>query len=385
MIARGLMLMATNRELAHAHLHTRVVDIPINLPYIHAWASAPPLGSLNARACGEESMADPSRCWPSLDQPGRESGRMMPFRFGVNVWRASSRAEWTEKARKLEDLGYSMLTVPDHLTDLFAPMPALISAAAATTRLRVGTNVLNNDFRHPVLVAREAATVDLLTEGRLQLGLGAGHMQSEYDQAGWRFEAGGTRVERLAEAVTIIKSLLKGELVTFAGQHYRVTDHTIYPRPVQRPHPPILIGGNGRRLLSLAAKEADIVGLSGITFRSGGMAPDLSGWRVSGIDERVRLVREAAGKRYMRLELNALVQRVVVTDDRHQAAEELASRWPQLSPEEILRSVYVLVGTVDQLVEDLQARRERWGISSYTIFEPYIDAFAPIVARLAGK
>ena len=310
---------------------------------------------------------------------------MKPFRFGVNVGRVSSRAEWVEKARKLEDLGYSALTVPDHLADLLAPMPALLSAAEATTRLRVGTNVLNNDFRHPVLAAREAATVDLLTDGRLQFGLGAGHMQSEYDQAGLRFDAGGTRVERLAEAVTIVKGLLKGEQVTFAGRHYRVTDHTIHPLPAQRPHPPILIGGNGRRLLTLAAKEADIVGLSGITFRRGGAQPDLSGWRPAGVDARVQLMREAAGDRYDRLELNALVQRVVVTDDRRQAAEELTHRWTQLSPEEILQSPYVLIGTVDQLVEDLQARRARWGISSYVIFEPYIDVFAPVVARLAGR
>jgi probable F420-dependent oxidoreductase len=310
---------------------------------------------------------------------------MKPFRFGANVGRAGSRAEWAEKARKLEDLGYSALTVPDHLADLLAPMPALVSAAAATQRLRVGTNVLNNDFRHPVLVAREAATVDLLTDGRLQLGLGAGHMQSEYDQAGLRFDAGGTRVERLAEAVAIVKGLLTGEPVTFVGRHYRVTGHTIHPLPLQRPHPPLLIGGNGRRLLTLAAKEADIVGLSGITFRRGGAAPDLSGWRAAGVDARVQLVREAAGDRYDRLELNALVQRVVVTEDRYQAAEELARRWPQLSPEEILQSPYVLIGTVDQLVEDLQARRERWDISYYVIFEPDIDAFAPVVARLAGQ
>jgi probable F420-dependent oxidoreductase len=310
---------------------------------------------------------------------------MKPFRFGVNVGRAGSRAEWAEKAGKLEDLGYSALTVPDHLADLLAPMPALVSAAAATQRLRVGTNVLNNDFRHPVLVAREAATVDLLTEGRLQLGLGAGHMHAEYDQAGMRFEAGGTRVERLAEAVTIVKGLLTGGPVTFAGRHYRVTGHAIHPLPLQRPHPPLLIGGNGRRLLTLAAKEADIVGLSGITFRRGGTEPDLSGWRVAGVDARVRLVREAAGDRYERLELNALVQRVVVTEDRRQAAEELARRWPQLSPEELLESPYVLLGPIDQLVEDLQARRERWGISYYVIFEPYLDAFAPVVARLAGR
>ena len=135
---------------------------------------------------------------------------MKPFRFGVNVRHAQSRIEWAEKARKIEDLGYSTLTAPDHLTDLMAPMPALVSAAEATKHLRVGTNVLNNDLRHPVLVAREAATVDLLTDGRLQLGLGAGSIQSEYDQAGLRFDTGGTRVERLAEAVSVIKGLLEG-------------------------------------------------------------------------------------------------------------------------------------------------------------------------------
>jgi len=200
-----------------------------------------------------------------------------------------------------------------------------------------------------------------------------------------RFDPGGARVERLAEAVAIVKGLLRGEQVTFAGRHYRVTDHKIHPLPIQRPHPPILIGGNGPRLLTLAAKEADIVGLSGITFRRGGADPDLSGWRVAGVDERLRLVREAAGDRYDRLELNALVQRVVVTDDRRQCAEELTRRWRQLSADEILQSPYVLIGTLDQLVEDLQARRERWGISYYVIFEPYMDAFAPAVARLAGR
>src|SRR5260370_20717342 len=221
---------------------------------------------------------------------------MKPFRFGVNVRSSGSGRDWVDKARKIEGLGFDVLTVPDHLTDLFAPMPAVLSAAEATNHLRVGTNVLNNDLRHPVLVAREAATVDLLTDGRLQLGLGAGSLKSEYDQAGLGFDRGGTRVERLAEAVTIIKGLLKGEEVTAAGRHYRVTGHTIAPLPIQRPHPPILIGGNGPRLLTLAAREADIVGFSGINFRQGGtMPPDLSGWRASVVDERVRPVRAAPG------------------------------------------------------------------------------------------
>jgi probable F420-dependent oxidoreductase len=281
----------------------------------------------------------------------------------------------------------SYVEPPDHLTDRIAPVPTLAIAAEATKQLRVGTNVLNNDLRHPVLVAREAAAVDLLTNGRCELGLGAGSIRSEYEQVGLDFDRGAVRVDRLTEAVIVIKGLLRGEQLTFAGQHYRVTGHTIAPLPVQKPHPPILIGGNGTRLLTLAAREADIVGLSGITFRNGGAAPpDLSGWRVSGVDERVRLVREVAGEeRYAQIELNALVQRVVVTDDRFRAAEELTARWSQLDAEEILQSPYVLIGTVEQMIEDLQARLERWGISYFVIHEPYLDALAPVVARLAGK
>lgn len=312
---------------------------------------------------------------------------MKPFRFGVSVWHVASRADLAEKAKKIEALGYDTLNFPDHLNERIAPLPALVAAAEATSRLRVGTSVLNNDLRHPVLVAREAAAVDLLTDGRLQLGLGAGSIRSEYDQAGLRFEAGRVRVERLAEAVAVIKGLLKGEEVTFSGTYYQIDRHTIAPLPIQKPHPPILIGGNGPRLLALAARQADIVGFSGIDFRDGGASPpDVSAWRAAAVDERVRLVREAAGKeRYAFLELNALVQRVIVTEDRYAAAEELALRWSALSADDILQSPYLLVGTVDQMVEDLELRRQRWGISYYGIHEPYLDEFAPVVARLAGK
>jgi len=177
-------------------------------------------------------------------QAGVETlGDMKPFRFGVNVRDGKSRAEWQDKAREIEGLGYSVLLVPDHLAAMLATIPAVMSAADATKSLRVGTNVLNNDLRHPVLLAREAATIDMLTDGRLELGLGAGYMRTEYDQAGLRFDRGGIRVERLAEAVPIIKGLLGGAEVNFAGRHYRVTGHTIHPLPVQRPHPPIIIGG----------------------------------------------------------------------------------------------------------------------------------------------
>jgi probable F420-dependent oxidoreductase len=311
---------------------------------------------------------------------------MKPFRFGISIWHVASRAELADKAKKIEALGYDTLSFPDHLNERIAPMPALVIAAEATSRLRVGTNVLNNDLRHPVLVAREAAAIDLLTDGRLQLGLGAGSIKSEYDQAGLRFEAGRVRVERLAEAVSVIKGLLEGEEVTFSGAHYQVAGHRIAPLPVQKPHPPILIGGNGPRLLTLAAREADIVGFSGITFRNGGASPDVSAWRAAAVDQRVRLVREAAGEhRYARIELNALVQRVIVTEDRHAAAEELTGRWPELSVDDILQTPYLLIGTVEQMIEGLQARRQRWGISYYAVHEPYLDDLAPVVARLAGK
>jgi probable F420-dependent oxidoreductase len=329
------------------------------------------------------------RCFDTFTQEGHEGRRLegsevtKPFRFGVNIRAAESGADWATKARKLEALGYSMLGVPDHLADMIAPMTALAVAAAVTARLRVGTMVLNNDLRHPVVVAREAATLDLLSGGRFELGLGAGHMKSEYDQAGLSFDAGATRVERLA--VVVIKRLLSGEEVTFAGRHYQVTGHRIYPSPVQRPHPPILIGGNGRRLLTLAAQHADIVALTGITFRSGGTQPDVSAFRAAAVDERLRLIQDVAGARWDGLELNALVQRVIVTDDRRHAAEELAGRWPSLGADDLLESPHVLLGTVDQLVEDLKMRRERWSISYYSIFEPFVDAFAPVVARLAGR
>jgi len=263
-------------------------------------------------------------------------------------------------------------------------LPALAMAAAATGRLRVGTMVLNNDFRHPVVLAREAATLDLLSDGRLELGLGAGHMKSEYDEAGIVFERGRVRVERLAEAVTIVKRLFTGEPVTYAGQHYQVTGHTIHPRPVQRPRPPILIGGNGPRLLTLAAAEADIVGLTGITFAHGGVAPDFSGFRAADVDARVGLVREVAGARFAEIELSALLQRVMI-GDRRALAVELVQRWSALSVEDVLASPFVLLGSVDEMVEQLQAQRARWDISYYVVQEPYAAALAPVVARLTGR
>jgi len=309
---------------------------------------------------------------------------MKPFRFGVNVRDPGSAADWISLARKLEALGYSTLNLPDHLTERPAPLPALAVAAAVTTRLRVGTLVLNNDFRHPVLVAREAATVDFLSGGRFELGLGAGYVKREYEEAGLRFDRGGVRVERLGEAVAIVKRLFGGEALTFVGRHYRVAGHTIHPRPVQQPRPPVLIGGNGPRLLELAAREADIVGLTGITFARGGTEPEMAGFRAAGVDERVKLIRAAAGARFDGVELSALVQRVVLTEDRRGAAAELARRWTALTVEDILDSPFVLLGSIDEIVAQLVAHRLRWGISYCVVFEAVADAFAPVVERLTG-
>jgi probable F420-dependent oxidoreductase len=309
---------------------------------------------------------------------------MRPFRFGVNVRTPASAADWIALARRVEELGYSTVHLPDHLTDRPAPMPALATAAAVTTRLRVGTLVLNNDLRHPVLLAREAATLDALSDGRFELGLGAGYVKAEYDEAGLRFDRGGVRVERLAESVAIVKRLFEGDAVTFDGEHYHVRGHTIYPRSGQRPRPPILIGGNGPRLLTLAATQADVVGLTGVTFGQGGVGRDFAGFRAAGVDERLRLVRDAAGARFEQLELNALVQQVIVTEDRRGAADELAQRWSALTADDILDSPFVLLGSLDEIVAQLVARRARWGISYYVVFDSAIAAFAPVVARLAG-
>jgi probable F420-dependent oxidoreductase len=305
-----------------------------------------------------------------------------PFRFGVTAPTPSGGTDWAERARRIEQLGYSMLVVPDHFRDHLAPVPALVAAALATTRLRVGSLVFSNDFRHPAVLAKEAATIDVLSGGRFELGLGAGWLREEYDQTGIRFDAPGTRVARLEEAVTIIKRLLAGERVTFAGRHYTIADLEGRPTPVQRPHPPIAIGGGGRRTLSLAAREASIVGLVPRARRDGS-GLDLNDLSDAATREKLEWVRAAAGARFDSLEINTLIQAVAVADQRMAAADQLASRF-KVAREVVLETVYVAVGTIDEICETLRQRRERHGISYLTVFERDMEAFAPVVARLAG-
>jgi probable F420-dependent oxidoreductase len=305
-----------------------------------------------------------------------------PFRFGVTVPTVLSGPAWVERVRRIEQLGYSIVHVPDHFRDQLAPVPALTAAAMATTRLRVGSLVFSNDFRHPVVLAKEAATIDVLAGGRFELGLGSGWLREEYDQAGIAFDAPGRRIERLAEAVAIVKGLLAGERVTFSGRHYTIAGLEGRPHPVQRPHPPILIGGGGQRTLSLAAREASIVGLVPRARRDGG-GLDRADFGEAALRQKIEWVRAAAGERFDALEVHALIQAVVVSDQRVAAADQLATRFG-VARELVLESPYVLVGTVDEICASLRERRELYGISYLTVFDRDLEAFAPVVERLAG-
>jgi len=297
-----------------------------------------------------------------------------PFRFGLQVARAASAEEWRDAARRAEDAGFSSILVPDHVADeLLSPMVALATMAEATSSLRVGTFVLNNDFRHPALLAREAATIDLLTDGRLELGIGAGHSAPEYAEIGLPFDRAGVRVTRLEESARLLRRLFDGEEVTATGAHYSVQAHRL--APVRRPV--LMIGGNGDRVLRLGAEVADIVGFTGLgRTLPDGQRHDIE-WEPAQIDAKVATVRAAAGDRLAELELNALVQHVEITSDRVTAAERVAER---MDPNVLLGSPYMLIGTVTEIVEQLHAARERWGFSYFVTRDA--KHTAPIIAAL---
>ena len=305
------------------------------------------------------------------------------FRFGIQHSGPTDRGSWRDFARRLEDLGYSTLTCADHLDDQFAPIPALTAAAAATSELRLGTMVLANDFRHPVVAAKDAATLDLISDGRLELGIGAGWMTTDYRSTGIPLDRSGTRIDRLAEAVTVVKGLLGPGPFDHTGEHYRITGLDGRPDPVQRPHPPIVIGGGGPRVLALAGREADIVGIN-VDLRAGVIDERAgpNGTRAE-TDRKVAIVLEAAGERADELELQVRVHIAAVSDDRTTMAHALAPALG-IEPDAALESPHALVGTVDQICDQLVERRERWGFSYLGLSSDTVDAFAPVVARLAG-
>jgi probable F420-dependent oxidoreductase len=313
---------------------------------------------------------------------------MRPFRFGVSEGTARhehepgtlTRASWTARARHWEDRGYDILLTADHWDPGGnPPLLPLLLAAEATERLRIGTLVCNNDFHHPAFLARDAATLCLLSEGRFELGLGAGHMRHEYDTLGLVFDQGGTRVDRLAESVAIITRLLRDEEVTYAGAHHTVAGATLGLGSLDVP---LLIGGDGRRVLSLAAQHADVVGLCGVAARADGSGVAPGGFTFAAAQQRIGWLREAAGERFADLELNALIQRVIVTHAAERELGELAGRL-RVDVDDLRDSPYVLVGSVDAIAERLLVYRERLGITYPVVFSRDAEAFADVIGALS--
>jgi probable F420-dependent oxidoreductase len=306
-----------------------------------------------------------------------------PFRFGVQTKTASSRAEWFDLIRSIDDLGYDTVTMPDHFDDQMAPNVALMAAASVSERLRVGALVWCNDYRHPVVMAKESATLDLLSDGRLELGIGAGWMTSDYAEAGMTHDRAGVRIERMVEAIDVLKGLFADGPFSYQGEHYTITELEGTPKPVQRPHPPFLIGGGGPRFLRLAGKHADIVGIN----------PNLSAGVIdanTGSDataerygEKLGWVKEGAGDRFDDIELQVRTFVVIITDDRQGMAEAMAAGFG-LTADQALESPLALVGTPAQIADDLRQRRERFGFSYIVVGQDQYQDFAPVVAELAG-
>ncbi len=300
-----------------------------------------------------------------------------PFRFGVQHTNGSL-TEWQDFARRAEDLGFSTLVVQDHFGPQLAPLPSLMAAAAVTSRIRLGTLLLDNDFRHPAAMVKEAASVDVLSEGRLELGLGAGWLLADYEQTGIPFEEPRIRFARLRETVQIVKTFFAGEPVTFHGEHYRIEGLDASPRPAQRPGPPLLIGGRRKGMLSFAAREADIVSISMLDPRGEDDPPPPT------FAEKVEWVRGAAGDRFDAIEIHANASNAEITDDRRGALERLSQRF-KMPDEQLLQQPANLVGSVDAVVEQLQELREHSHVSYIVVQHRVMESFAPVVARLEGR
>lgn len=308
---------------------------------------------------------------------------LRPFRFTVQASRLGHPDELRPLAKRAEDIGASALTVADHLDDQLAPFAALMAAADATTTLRVGSMVFANDYRHPAILAKEAATIDVLTGGRLELGLGAGWMVDDYRAAGLPMDRPGVRIARLEEALQIITALWGDGPVHFSGEHYTIDGLEGLPKPLQQPCPPIVIGGGGPRVLGLAARYADIVGLNpdlraGVIDATAGPSAT-----AEATEAKIAHVREVAGQRFDDLELSTRIHLAIVTDDRDSMFEAFAAGFG-LTPDQARHSPHALCGTVDQIVDDLVERRERFGISAIGLSASSLDDLAPVIARLAG-
>jgi probable F420-dependent oxidoreductase len=304
-----------------------------------------------------------------------------PFRFGAKAVKAGSRKEWTDIVRQAEDLGYVSFHMDDHFGNQLGVVPALMAAAEATTTILVGPHVAAVDFRNPVLFAKECATIDLLSDGRFTLGIGAGWSAKDYDIAGIHQDDAVTRIERVAEAVQIMKGLWGEGPFSFTGKHYSVAETDGTPKP--HSPIPIMIGGGGPKILAVAAREADIVGINPKIVARSINPKSMATAAAEAFDDKLEAVRTAAGSRFDELELQVQIFKTVVTDNPRDVAEQLAPAFG-LPPDVLLTAPFFQIGTIEQITENIQAMRDRWGIS-YVLFQSDgTGPMAPVVEQLTG-
>ena len=313
---------------------------------------------------------------------GRILPSIRPFRFAITATRAASGAEWRAKARRIEELGYDTLLITDHLTQQLAPVPAMAAALEATTRLRVGSYVFANDYRNPVLLAKELATLDVLSAGRVEVGLGAGWYQRDYEMLGLPYDPPAARVARLIEAVGIMDRLFLGDRVDASGAYYTVRGARLEPKPLQAPRPPLMIGAGGPRMLRFAARHADIVAINP-RFDADGH-PVIADVTAGAVERQVTRLRTAAGARFAELELNVFIVDAGVTDQPRSLFDALATRIKGAAAQ-LVDSPFFLYGSIADLRRQLLARRERLGITYIGLPDKAMEPFAPLVRELGGS
>jgi probable F420-dependent oxidoreductase len=306
------------------------------------------------------------------------------LRFAVQLLGAPDGPTWASLARRAEEIGFDVVSLPDHLGEQFAPLPALTAAACATTRLRLSMFVLANDLRHPGVLAKEVATLDVLSAGRVELGLGAGWDQSEYAALGIPFDRPSVRIARLEEAVWAMRALLAGESVSTQGEYYRLEGLSVLPRPIQPGGVPIVLGGGGRKMLSLAGRLGDIVSVA--IENNGRNDPSVlgPGIRRAAVADQIGWVRDAAGERFDRLEINLRVRIAAIGTDR-EAEARTAAEGMDCSADDLLGSPFCLLGSVDEVADQLLRTRDELGISYFTVSQRHMEQMAPVVARVAGR
>ena len=312
---------------------------------------------------------------------------MRPFRFLAEGRDVADARALGETARRAEALGFDALVIPDHLIDQLSPVPAMAVIAAATERLRIGAFVLNNDLRHPAVLAQDLASLDVLSDGRLEVAIGAGWNKAEYEAIGIGFDRGPVRVARLVEAVAVLKGCFADGPLTHRGEHYTITGYDARPKPVQRPHPPFLIGGGGKRILSFAAREANIVGLAPRLLP--GVVGDPRSITLAATEEKIGWIREAAPDRFNQLEFNVYpsMSQIIVTDQARSELGAMAARLEQRSGipvtvDDLAESPHIYIGSVAELVDKIRMLRERLGITSFMLGG--VDQLSAVVERLAG-